>query len=269
MADENWCLRIVKEGIDPGHESNTSRYVQEVFLQCLGWPMEQIHPQAGRRGFIDYKLVFPHSHACLHVEVKKFGAPLQDAHIRKYLVRCGPSTEDLSVGVLTNLREWRIYVAGSRVRRAAGAPMVRVKDVVIQRRADISVLVDLIGYRHNGRCRNVRAALGESPGVLRHLLGHDPEVLKTIRKRLDERVDGRIPQYERLKDLIQAIFSDQGIQRDHCLKRTLVSALRSPGVAEVANRRLVTLFGARNRRGKVRKAIRRLLSEHAYERAVA
>lgn len=273
MADENWCLRTIKQGIDPRHEANTSRYVQEVLLQCLGWPMEQIHPQAGRRGFIDYKLVFPHSSACLHVEVKKFGASLKDAQIHKYLVRRGPSTEDLRVGVLTNLKEWRVYVAGSRVRTVAGVPMVRVKDIVTQRRSDIAVLDDLIGYRHNGRFKNVRAALGESPAVLRHLMGNDPQLLKAVRKRLNEKEDARIPQYEPLKDMIQAIINGQVIQRGKFSRSKLLSALHSRLVAHVANKRLVTLFGTRNRRGKVRAAINALLAEHAQlsasQRAVA
>lgn len=273
MADEDWCLRTIKKGIDPRHEANTSRYVQEVLMQCLGWPMEQIHPQARQRGFIDYKLVFPHSSACIHVEVKKFGAPLKDTYIRKYLVRRGPNTEDLRVGVLTNLTEWQIFAAGSRVQMAIGTPMVRVKDVVIQRRVDIAALDNLIGYRHNGRFKNVRAALGESPAVLKHLVSHDSAVLKAIRNRLDERDDGRIPQYERLKEMIQTSLSGDGIYSCHFPMRKLCGALRSRVVADVANERLVTLFGTRNRRGKVRAAIRALQAEHAKlnasQRAVA
>ena len=273
MAAEHWYLRIVKKGIDPCHEANTSRYVQEVLLECLGWPMEKIHPQVGKRGFIDYKLVFPQSNACVHVEVKKFGAPLKDAHIRKYLVRRGPRTEDLQVGVLTNLSEWWIYVAGSSIRTASGASMVRVKDVAIQRRLDIANLYALIGYRSNGGLKNVRAALGESPAVLRHLMGHDPQILKAVRTRLNDQEDGRIPQYERLKDMILAISDGQGIQYDKFSRSKLLRALRSRLVADMANKRLVSLFGARNRRGKVRAAIKTLLVKYARlsasQRAVA
>ena len=151
--------------------------------------------------------------------------------------------------------------------------MVRVKGVVIQRRADIAALEDLIGYRHNGRCKNVRAALGESPAVLKHLMGHDPQLLKAVRKRLNEKEEACIPQYERLKDMIQAVVSGQGIPRGTVSRRKLLRALHSRLVADVANERLVTLFGARNRRGKVRAAIKALLAEHAQlsasQRAVA
>lgn len=101
--------------------------------------------------------------------------------------------------------------------------MVRVKEVAIQRRADSAALHVLIGYRHNGRFKNVRAALGESPAVLRYLMGHDPQVLKAVRKRLNEKEDARIPQYERLKDMIQAIIRGPGDSSQQCLQEQATS----------------------------------------------
>lgn len=121
----------------------------------------------------------------------------------------------------------------------------------------------LIGYRHNCRCKNVRAVLDESRVVLPHLLDHESEILKAIRKRLDESAANRITQYERLKAMIQEIISGEGTPRGHCSNRQLLRALRSRVVAEITNKRLVTFFGARTRRGTVQKALKALLAEHA------
>lgn len=260
MVDAHWYLRVLKTGIEPGYEANTSRYVHEVLLRCLGWPMELILPQVSRRGFIDYKLVFPHGNVGVHVEVKRFGAPLQDVQIRKYLVRRGPSCENMRVGVLTNLREWRIYAAGFRIRRVSGAPMVQVKRIIIRRRADIAALEDLIGFRNHGRCTQMRAALGESPAVLRHLMIEDPAVRTAIREQLNGRADTLTPQHTRLKELIHAILNGESMPEGDDAGRGLRRALRSRLVAEKANTRLVALVGSRNRVGRMRMAIKELLA---------
>lgn len=266
MAAENWYLRIVQEGIGPSHEAHTSFYVSQVLRDCLRWPMETIQPQAVMRGFIDYDLAFPHSTVCLHVEVKKFGSPLKDAQIRKYLVQRGPRTEELRVGVLTNLIEWRVYVAGSGVRGASGNPMVMVKEVIIRRRSDIEGLHALIGYRSNGRLKNVRAALAESPAVLRHLISHDEHVLKAVRRKLADlqdrhRIDARVPQNDALRKWIREVLNGHSARCSSWSPAKLKQALRSRPVVEVTNRRLHDLCGSRSRHNKLRRAINQILKE--------
>jgi hypothetical protein len=218
------------------------------------------------RGFIDYDLAFPHSTVCLHVEVKKCGAPLKDTHIRKYLVQRGPRPEAFRVGVLTNLIKWKVYVAGSGVRGASGSHMVLVKDVTIRRRSDIAGLHALIGYRANGRLKNVRAALAESPAVLRHLIRNDAHVLKAVRGRLAElhnrhRMDARVPQHDSLRKWIREVFNGHSARCSSWSPAKLKQALRSRPVVEVANRRLQDLCGSRSRHHTLRSTINQILKE--------
>jgi len=131
--------------------------------------MESIVPQASKRGFIDYVVAFQHPTVSVHVEVKPFGVGLRDLQIRKYLVRRGPAPAGLEVGVLTNLKEWNIYLAGPAVKTAAGDRMVQVTKIDIEGRTDIGRLRELIGYRTRRGLRMLRTALGECEAVLFHL----------------------------------------------------------------------------------------------------
>lgn len=258
--------QIPTGSVGPSHEAHTSLYVYHVLRDCLRWPMGKIQPQAVMRGFIDYELAFPHSTVCLHVEVKKFGSPLKDTQIRKYLVQRGPRTEELRVGVLTNLIEWRVYVAGSGVRGASGTHMVLVKAVTIRRRSDIEGLHALIGYRSNGRLKNVRAALAESPAVLRHLISNDEQVLKAVRRKLADlqdrhRIDARVPQNDSLRKWISKVLNSNSARFSSWSPAKLKQALRSRPVVEVTNRRLQALCGSRSRHNKLRRAINQILKE--------
>ena len=217
-------------------------------------------------GFIDYNLAFPHSTVCLHVEVKKFGARLKDTHIRKYLVQRGPRSHELRVGVLTNLLEWRVYAAGSGVRGASGQHMVLVKDITIRRRSDIAGLHDLIGYRSNGRLKNLRAALAESPAVLRHLISHDEHVLKAVRRKLADlqdrhRMDARVPQNDALRNWIREVLNGHSARFSSWSPARLKQALRARPVVEVTNERLQDLCGSRSRHNKLRRTIIQILKE--------
>lgn len=266
MSSEHWYLKILQDGIGPKHESQTSYYLRRVLEECLGWPMGKIETQTGKRGFIDYELTFPHSTVCLQVEVKKFGAPLKSTQIEKYLVPSGPRTGELLVGVLTNLIEWQIYVAGSGVQAASGEHMVRVKEVTILGRSNIKELFELIGYRSNGKLKNLRASLGESPAVLRHLISNDEQVLKAVRRQLADlqgrhQIDAHVPQKDSLRKWISEVLNGNSAKYSSWTSAKLKQALRSWSVVEVVNRRLTDLCGSRSRQSKVRRTINQILKE--------
>lgn len=179
----------------------------ELLRHCLDWPIDLIAPQKSTRGFIDYYLTFRNPQAYLRIEVKLFDGELKDEHIRKYLVRRGPKRQDLDVGVLTNLKEWRIYVAIRTVKTASGVPMNEVEGITIEGPADLHRLRQLIGFRSNGGLRHHRAALGETESVLEHLLCHDRTVLRAIRDELFQikthhALEVRVPQYQQLRRLV-------------------------------------------------------------------
>ena len=267
MATHHWLLESLRTGIRPNHEAQTSFYVSHVLGKCLRWPIGAIVTQAVMKGFIDYTLVFPHSTICLHVEVKRFGNPLEDAHIRKYLVQRGPGCDVLRVGVLTNLKRWKVYVAGAGVRGASGTPMVLVKDITIRGRSDIAQLHALIGYRANGnRLKPIRAAVAASPLVLRHLLRNDAQVLKAIGRRLTDRhgrprTEARMPQAQALRQWIGELFNGHSSRRFSCSSATLKQALRSRPVVQIVNRRLHDLCRARSRHNGLRRTITQILKD--------
>ena len=147
MAWENGYLAIVRTGISPSHEANTSRYVHQVLHKCLKWKMEHITPQISRRGYIDYCLDYKTPPTNVIVEVKPFGSRLRDEHIRGYLVRPGPQSRDIVVGVLTNLEQWHIYVAGKHVRQACGQRLHQLENIEIRHRSDIRRLNNLYKSR--------------------------------------------------------------------------------------------------------------------------
>ncbi len=186
MSRENWFLQVVRDGIEPRNEANTSRFVHEVLRECFCWPYDRIQPQASKRGFIDYRLALPRTENEILVEVKPFRASLRDEMITKYLVTRGPSVHDVRVGVLTNLAEWQVFVAGPEVRDVAGKPYVEVHTSVVEGRRDIADLEKLIGFRSTGDLAGARAALGESWDVLAKILHANDEVHAEVRRQLRE-----------------------------------------------------------------------------------
>jgi hypothetical protein len=264
MAWENAYLNIVKNGITPTHEANTSRYVHEVLRRCLKWEMEQITPQVSRRGYIDYSLNFKTPPTSVVIEVKKFGSRLKDKDIRRYLVRPGPQSRDIVVGALTNLEQWHIYVAGKRVRRASGQRLLQLRTIEIRHRKDINHLHKLIGRPGNGFFKALRASLGESPAVLRHLISNDEQVLKAVRRKLADlqdrhRIDARVPQNDSLRKWIREVLNGNSAKFSSWSPAKLKQALRSRPVVEVANRRLQDFCGSRSRHNKLRSTINQIL----------
>jgi hypothetical protein len=266
MARENWYLQVVQRGIDPVNEANTSRYVHEVLQHCFDWPFDKIHPQPSKRGFIDYRLRFTRPVVDVHVEVKPFGFTLKDDMIRKYVVRPGPMPEGFQVGALTNLKDWQIFVAGPAVKQAAGESMVQLLWHDIEKRSDIEAIRRLIGYRHNGEMREIRAAFGETEDVLTHLVCSDAAVITAIRKELAEIRDRHdlpvtVPQKAMLVPYIAAMLD--GDWDDDCpfTPAKMKQALCSVYVAEAADRRLQQLFGARSHRVGIQQTIKRLVKE--------
>jgi fatty acid-binding protein DegV len=144
--------------------------------------------------------------------------------------------------------------------------MVLVKDITMRRRSDIVALNALIGYRANDRLKNVRAALAESPAVLRHLISNDEHVLKAVRRKLAElqdrrRICARVPQNDSLRKSINAILNGHSARFSSWSPAKLKQALRSRPVVEVTNRKLQDLCGSRTRHNKLRKTINQILKE--------
>jgi hypothetical protein len=263
MACENWFLDVVRNGITPTNEANTSRYVHEVLMHCFGWPFESIHPQASKRGFIDYELKAPQSEIQFHVEVKPFRKGLNSEMIRKYLVRRGPEREDFRVGVLTNLARWQVFLAGPEVTKTAGTQLVCLLDTHASSRADIYSIRKLIGFRNNGRLRELRAALGDVPDVARHVLLNDMDAinavrqqLRTIRDRAGLKVS--IPQVTPTAKSIRQIIKGKDPSSLKFSVSLFQKAICSDDVARVINNRLVEGFGARNRVNQIKQTLQDL-----------
>lgn len=262
MSAENWYLQVVREGrVDPAYEANTSRYVHEVLIECFKWPFEQIVPQPSKRGFIDYRLEFPKTDVYIHVEVKPFRARLDDAMIRKYIVRPGKPTAEFHVGALTNLSAWHIFVAGPKVREVAGDPIACVFAGKIETRADIEAVEALIGYRSDGALRGIRAALGESWEVLSFCLAWDADVhgavrraLREIRERHDLNV--AVPQVDVTSSAVEKLLAGGTLPSTFPFTLAkLRQAVCSSAVAEVANEVLMRRFGSRSRAARIRDTI--------------
>lgn len=250
--------------IEPQHEANTSRYVHEVFVRCFEWPFEAIVPQASKRGFIDYKLAYARPSVDVHVEVKPFDAPLRDEMIRKYIVRPGRMSEGFQVGVLTNLRDWQVFVAGPSVRAVAGQSMALLRWQEIETQADIDEIGALIGHRQNGSLKNIRAAIGESSEVIEFLLRKDDDVAKAIRRvLLDKRdsfgVDARVPQYAGVREFVDQLLD--GEWRGDCpfSRAKFRAAVCSEDVAIAIDDRVFGAFGGRSVVTKIRREVRALV----------
>jgi hypothetical protein len=265
MAWENGYLNIVKNGISSNSEAVTSRYVYHVLLSCLNWKMEDINPQTKcLRGFVDYSLDCKTSSTV--IEVKRFKARLKEEDIRPYLVNPGPQSRDIVVGVLTNLAQWKIYVAGKHVKQVCGEKLLHVKTIEIRHRKDINDLRRLIGARGNGHFKALRASLGESPSILRHLISNDKQVLKAVRTRLaylqDRRkIDARVPQNDSLRKWISEVLHGNSATLSGWSPAILKQTLRSKPVVGAANSILQSLCGSRSRNNKLRRTINQILKE--------
>lgn len=266
MAWEHGYLDVVKKGIAPTYEANTSRYVHEVLRKCLNWEMEDITPQKSRRGYIDYWLDFKTPLASIVIEVKSFRAYLKDEDIRRYLIRPGSQSRDIVVGALTNLEQWHIYVAGKHVRQVSGQSLLKLKTIEIRHRKDITQLARLIGWRRNGFFKALNASLGESQAVLRHLIRNDEQVLKAVRAKLTDlqvrhRIDARVPQNDALQEWISEVLDGNCARFSNWSPAKLKLAMRSRPVVEAVDSRLHKMFGSRSRLNKLRRTINQILKE--------
>jgi hypothetical protein len=267
MAWENGYLNVLKDGILSKDEANTSRYVYDVLRYCLNWKMRDINPQKRcRRGFVDYSLHYKNS--SIVIEVKAFNSRLKDKHIQKYLVTSEPQSQDIVVGAVTNLAEWHIYVAGKTVKQVCGEELLLLKTIEIRYRKDINDLHKLIGGTGNGLFKALRASLGESPVVLRHLISNDEQVLKAVRRKLADLQDRHqtgapVPQHYSLREWISKVLKGNSAYVSGWSPAKLKQALRSRPVVEEANRRLQDLCGSRSRHNKLRRTINQILKKAA------
>ncbi|HLL05754.1 MAG TPA: hypothetical protein VK539_34605 [Myxococcaceae bacterium] len=269
MTGENWYLKVLRTGIEPRNEANTSRYVHEVLTNCLNWPFESIRPQPSKHGFIDYHLLAPKTNTAIRLEVKPFGKKLNDYMIRKYLVRPGPLNEEFRVGVLTNLLQWQIFLAGPEVKRVAGTSLACVLDVEVNARADIAKIDSMIGYRTDGQLRGLRASLGEATEVIRHVLWNDHKVLQAIRQALrrirdDRSLPLRVPQTDSTLEAMIQLANGEPIGLEFSVTQ-FRQAICSPEVATVINTTLMTKFGSRSRQGPIKQTLTNLTSPESGE----
>jgi hypothetical protein len=263
MARENWLLEVIQNGITPTNEANTSRYVHEALMHCFGWPFESIHPQASKRGFIDYELKVPKSGIQFHVEVKPFRKGLNNEMIRRYLVRRGPEREDFRVGVLTNLARWQIFLAGPEVTKTAGTQLVCLLDTHASSRANIYSIRKLIGFRNNGQLSELRAASGDIPDVARHVLINDMKAINAVRQQLRkfrERAGMKIniPNFKPTARSIRQLTQDKDPSNLKFSVSLFQKAICSDEVARAINNRLVEGFGSRNRVNQIKKTLQGL-----------
>jgi hypothetical protein len=261
VSRENWFLQVVRNGFEPTNEANTSRFVHEALRECFGWPYDRIQPQASKRGFIDYRLALPRTENEILIEVKPFRASLRDEMITKYLVTRGPSAHDVRVGVLTNLAEWQVFVAGPEVREVAGKPFVEVHTVFIEGRKDIADLEKLIGFRSSGDLAGVRGALGESWDVLGKILCSNDEVHAEVRRQLRDLRDRHglnvaVPGTKVTTEYVRRLMNGKSIDDFPFSPAKLRQAVCAREVAEAANNVIRSRFGSRTRVAAIQQQIR-------------
>ncbi|MHA7632230.1 hypothetical protein [Corallococcus sp. M7] len=201
MANEQWIMKAVRNGITPIHEANTSRYVHIALTDCLNWPFEAITPQASKRGYIDYKLKHPNGNIPIHVEVKPFHKKLNNSMIRRYLVQQGPTRDAFRVGILTNLARWQIFLAGPRITKTTGQKITQILDADFSSLAGIRSVLKLVGFNQSEKFHEVRAALGKKPDIASYMLCNDPAAIMAVRAQLKRIRDStgedfRIPNYK-------------------------------------------------------------------------
>jgi hypothetical protein len=157
-----WFLQEATGDDDEAGEAATSHHVVAVFQNCLGWPHYKMSPQANRgtRGPIDYEIDAPSGK--MIVEVKRRRVALEDAMIRKYLVQRGPGVKEFTIGVLTNLSEWKLYASGADIKEITGTPMIEVTPTIaIDSLGAIEKLRNFLGYVENKRRRTLRLTMAD------------------------------------------------------------------------------------------------------------
>ncbi len=257
MAKEHWLLERLKTGIGQKTEANTSRYVHEVLQHCFGWPFERIEPQASKRGFIDYKLCHEDG-THVHVEVKPIDIRLKEDMVSKYLRR---QRDNFDVGILTNLREWQIYIAGRRVKRLTGESMYQIHQDKIQRREHINRLSLLIGYRATADQSALFQQFTAQPDVLRYLLKTNESVIHAVRHRFRERAPwAQVPNINTMSRHMERVVANREIiGLDLTLQKHLKAAIASASVAEAAHQQLTKICGTAAGQRQLLKAIRSIL----------
>lgn len=257
MAKEQWLLEKLRTGIGQKTEANTSRYVHEVLQHCFAWPFEQIEPQASKRGFIDYKLCHEDG-THVHVEVKPIDTRLQEYMVSKYL----RSRRDyFDVGVLTNLREWQIYIAGRRVKQLTGASVYRVHGEKIHKRENINNLSRLIGYRATADQYSLFQHFTAKEEVMRYVLISNVPVIHAIRRTFRQRAPwAQIPNINTMTQHMQRVVKNRELSGiDPALHKHLRAAIASASVAEAARQELSKVCGTAAGQLRLLKVIRGIL----------
>lgn len=257
MAKEHWLLEKLRTGIGQKTEANTSRYVHEVLQHCFAWPFDRIEPQASKRGFIDYKLCHEGG-THVHVEVKPIDTGLKETMISKYL---RSRRNFFDIGVLTNLREWQIYIAGRRVKQLTGRSVHRVHREKIQKRESINNLSRLIGYRAAADHTFLFQQFTAQPEVMRYMLISNVPVIREIRRKFRDRVPwAQIPNINTMtKNMLRIVKDGELSGLDPNLHKDFRAAIASASVAKAARQELTTLCGTSAGQLHLQRAIRSIL----------
>lgn len=256
------CRGAIAKGIYPRHESNTSRYVHELIRYELRWPFVSIEPQVGRRGPVDYRLrkKGQRRDRGVHVEVKPLGTSLDEAAIWKYLVEKGRPRHGWRVGILTDLEEWHIFIAGPAVTKLSGRALLKLHAIRLSDRNAATRLEYYVGHRRAPGFRNLIAELSFHEDVLHTQLPTAPSVKKAVRAYLRAR-GHRVPRNAALGKDIRAVLRGRDPTRGTYDFREIRSALCQAEVAKAVHVQAKGLIGCRSNVTEARGAIRRLIGD--------
>ena len=255
------ALEDLRSGSKVPHEANTSLDVIHIMQTCLRWNKNLIHAQKHTHGVIDYELKFPNSKVTVRVEVKALDKPLNDEQIIKYLVH----VEELTIGALTNLGEWWVYVAGPKVKELTGVNWISIKHILIRSRKDIKCLTRFLTYSRTGTEKRLLAiTLGAAPFVIHKFLCEDSTVLKAIRTSLQDimsksRMEVCVPQFASLSHYVRRHLSGGSTEDCPFSRAKLRKAIGTHTVSVAIAQKLHETLG-RGDVGRVKSTIRQMLN---------
>ena len=210
--DTRWFLRNTKIPPKANHEAGNSTRVHNVLQGFLSWPGEDILAQNHRNGIVDY--LIDDGRTRIWVEVKRYDQDLRNRRnaIRKYIFPEEAESGKFNVGVLTNFREWHVYLSGADLWPLAGDDLVRVKEVSVSSEQAASNLRSILGRQSKRRVVDrLLPLLGASEEVLSHMLTSNPLVLEQIADKLAHLDDppDEVPSSEMLGYLVHRYLRNE------------------------------------------------------------
>jgi len=169
--------------LDLNDEAKTSVFVFLCLYEVFNFlPFGEIIPQTSNRGFVDYELRPGGKRIGCWVEVKRAGDGLRWDHIRKYLVTPGRGESAFRIGILTNLKIWKVFAYRPGLNSKNPSPLL---ECVIKKPRDFRKLERFIGKSAaKGGFKKLKRLHAESADVSRRVLqdGYGVDgVLKAMR----------------------------------------------------------------------------------------